>query len=301
MIFAANLKCNHTRASFQGYVSELDGFLKKENANGANPKNSRASGGAADIQNSATQGTNSQNSRASDGGVANAKNSQVNSKISSPSYKNSQENAQNLGTKDENSQADEILVFPPSTAFLQGDFAFTQGAQNFYPAAKGAFTGEIGSEHLAEFDIKCVLLGHSERRVLESDDLVQKKFDFAKANGYKIVLCVGENLDTKNGGKTKDFLSKRLMKLDLSYDKLIIAYEPIYSIGTGVSADPRDIAEILSFLASKSGAKCLYGGSVNESNIREILNLGHCSGVLIGSAALEAKKFINLINLIKKG
>ena len=231
MIFAANLKCNHTRNSFKAYASELDGFLTKE-------------------------------------------------KIK-----------------------DEILVFPPSTAFLQGEFAFTQGAQNFYPAANGAFTGEIGSEHLAEFGIECVLLGHSERRVLlgESDDLVQKKFDFAKANAYKIVLCVGENLDTKNGGKTKDFLSKQLAKLDLSYDKLIIAYEPIYSIGTGVSADPRDIAEILSFLASKSGAKCLYGGSVNESNIREILNLGHCSGVLIGSAALEAKKFINLINLIKKG
>ncbi len=243
MIFAANLKCNHTRASFQGYASEIDEFLKKENAN-----------------------------------------------------------AQKLGAKDENSQ-NEILVFPPSTAFLKGEFAFTQGAQNFYPAAEGAFTGEIGSEHLAEFGIECVLLGHSERRVLlnESDDLVQKKFDFAKANAYKIVLCVGENLDTKNAGKTKEFLSKQLVKLDLSYDKLIIAYEPIYSIGTGVSANLHDIAEILGFLSEKSGAKCLYGGSVNESNVREILNLGHCSGVLIGSAALEAKKFINLINLIKKG
>ncbi len=228
MIYAANLKCNHTRNSFQSYASELNDFIKKENVK------------------------------------------------------------------------DEILIFPPSTAFLQGEFAFTQGTQNFYPCTNGAFTGEIGKEQLDEFGIKCVLLGHSERRVLldESDELVQKKFDFAKANAYKIVLCIGENLEIKKANKTKDFLEKQLASLDLSYERLIIAYEPIYSIGTGVSANLADIAEILAFLSEKTPAKLLYGGSVNEKNIKEILALKHLSGVLIGSAALKASGFINLI---KKG
>ena len=225
MIYAANLKCNHTRASFANYADELNAFLRTHKTD------------------------------------------------------------------------DEIIVFPPSVAFAAGELNFTQGTQNFYPCINGAFTGEIGKEQLDEFGIKCVLLGHSERRVLlnESDDLIQKKFDFAKANAYKIVLCVGENLDTKKANKTKDFLEKQLAKLDLGYERLIIAYEPIYSIGTGVSANLADIADILAFLASKTPAKCLYGGSVNESNIKEILALPHCGGVLIGSAALKAQNFIKLI------
>lgn len=224
MIFAANLKCNHTRSSFTLWAEFVDKFIEKSKIN------------------------------------------------------------------------DDIIAFAPSIAFLQGDFKFTQGAQNFYPCINGAFTGEIGKEHLDEFGIKCVLIGHSERRNLgESEAFLKAKFDFAKKCDYRVIFCVGENLETKNSKKTKEFIAKQLESVDLGYKKLIIAYEPIYSIGTGVSANLADIKEILGFLRAKSGAKLLYGGSVNEKNIKEILALNECDGVLIGSAALKAENFTKLI------
>ncbi|EEP6780609.1 triose-phosphate isomerase [Campylobacter coli] len=221
MIFAANLKCNHTRASFKIYAKILN---------------------------------------------------------------------KTMGVK-----CDDIIVFPPSIAFLENENNFIQGAQNFYPCVNGAFTGELGKEHLDEFGIKCVLIGHSERRALGDEEFIKAKFDFAKEHGYKIVFCIGENLDTKNSGKTLEFLKKQLEIIDLNYEKLIIAYEPIYSIGTGVSAQSTDIAKVLEFLASLTKAPLLYGGSVNENNIKEILSVNHCGGVLIGSAALKVENFIKLI------
>ncbi|EAI4210969.1 triose-phosphate isomerase [Campylobacter coli] len=221
MIFAANLKCNHTRASFKIYAEILN---------------------------------------------------------------------KTIGVK-----CDDIIVFPPSVAFLEKENNFIQGAQNFYPCVNGAFTGELGKEHLDEFGIKCVLIGHSERRALGDEEFIKAKFDFAKEHGYKIVFCIGENLDTKNSGKTLEFLKKQLEVIDLDYKNLIIAYEPIYSIGSGVSAKKEDIAKVLEFLSSLTQTPLLYGGSVNEDNIKDILNIKHCSGVLIGSAALKAENFIKLI------
>ncbi|MBS4275495.1 triose-phosphate isomerase [Campylobacter vulpis] len=221
MIFAANLKCNHTRASFELYLKALN---------------------------------------------------------------------ETLGTHNNN-----IFVFPPSVAFSQKESFFTQGTQNFYPCINGAFTGELGKEHLDEFGIKCVLIGHSERRIYENEALIKAKFDFAKKQGWQIFLCIGEDLKTKQESKTKDFLKKQLENLDLAYEKLIIAYEPIYSIGTGVSAKNEDIGEILDFLHTLTKAPLLYGGSVNENNIKEILKINHCGGVLVGSAALKVENFITLI------
>lgn len=221
MIFAANLKCNHTRASFRIY---------------------------ADILN------------------------------------------KTMGAK-----CDDIIVFPPSIAFLENELNFLQGAQNFYPCLNGAYTGEIGKEHLDEFDIRCVLIGHSERRALGDEAFIRAKFDFAKEYGYKIVFCIGEDLQTKKANKSFEVLKKQLQIIDLNYEKLIIAYEPIYSIGTGVSADVKDISSILSALRSLSKAFLLYGGSVNENNIKEILSIEQCDGVLVGSAALKVENFIKLI------
>lgn len=221
MIFAANLKCNHTRSSFKLYANTLNEAIKSTN--------------------------------------------------------------------------DEIIVFPSSIAFLEDELNFTQGAQNFYPCINGAFTGEIGKMHLDEFGIKCVLIGHSERRVLGDENLIKAKFDFAKEQNYKIIFCIGEDLETKNQNKTLEFLEKQLKIIDLNYENLIIAYEPIYSIGSGVSATKEDISKVLEFIFSLSKAPLLYGGSVNENNIKEILAINHCSGVLVGSAALKVENFIKLI------
>lgn len=190
---------------------------------------------------------------------------------------------------------DEIFIFPPSVALYQGVLHFTQGVQNFYPCINGAFTGEIGKEHLDEFGINCVLIGHSERRIFENEALIKKKFDFAMKQNYTILLCIGEDLQTKNSDKSKEFLQDQLSDLNLDYEKIIVAYEPIYSIGTGISANLSDIEEILSFLSNLTKARLLYGGSVNENNIKEITNLKHCSGVLIGSAALKVENFITMI------
>ncbi|EPU1614494.1 triose-phosphate isomerase [Campylobacter coli] len=221
MIFATNLKCNHTRSSFKLYANILNQYLKAKN--------------------------------------------------------------------------DDIIVFPPNIAFLENELNFIQGAQNFYPCINGAFTGELGKEHLDEFGIKCVLIGHSERRALGDENLIKAKFDFAKEHAYKIVFCIGEDLELKNSNQTLDFLKKQLEVIDLDYKNLIIAYEPIYSIGSGVSAKKEDIAKVLEFVSSLTQAPLLYGGSVNEDNIKDILNIKHCSGVLVGSAALKAENFIKLI------
>lgn len=220
MIFAANLKCNHTRASFSEYVNIIeDAFL-----------------------------------------------------------------------------GDDIYVFPPSPAFLMGNFSFNQGAQNFYPAKNGSFTGEIGSDMLEEFKISSVLIGHSERRNLgESDEILSKKFEFAKNKGYKIFYCIGENLQTLKDGKRDEFLKSQLEIIDLKYPNLIVAYEPVWAIGTGESASFTQIAETLGFISNFTDAPLLYGGSVNALNIAQILSIKECSGVLVGTASWDAQNFINLI------
>lgn len=220
MIYAANLKCNHTRSSFSKYVNILENSLL----------------------------------------------------------------------------SDEIIIFPPASAFLQGEFNFSQGAQNFYPVSKGSFTGEIGESMLNEFGIKTVLIGHSERRELgESEELLRAKFNFAKEKNWTIVYCIGENLQTYQDGKTKEFLSKQLENLDLEYENLIIAYEPIWAIGTGKSASIRDISEVLDFISTKTKAKLLYGGSVNLNNISSIKDIDNCDGVLVGTASWDASEFLKLM------
>lgn len=228
MIVAANLKCNHTRASFLNFTKKLDNFLSSEASN---------------------------------------------------------------------FKKNEILVFPPSTAFCDQISNFTQGAQNFFPCKNGSFTGEIGADMLNEFGIKSVLIGHSERRVIfsESDRMVLEKFKFAKKRGWRIIFCIGESDIVRMNGNYREVLSDQLSEIDLDYENLIIAYEPIWAIGTGKSAKNEQIEEVLEFLAEKIEAPLLYGGSVNLKNISQISKLPHCSGVLIGSASWEAENFINLL------
>jgi len=196
---------------------------------------------------------------------------------------------------------EEIIVFPPSCAFLNRNLRFLQGAQNFYPCQNGAFTGEIGLEQLNEFGINCVLIGHSERRQIlgESEEFLRAKFEFAKGQNFKIVYCIGESLETRESGKTLEFLGAQLKNIDLNYENLIIAYEPIWAIGTGKSASKAEISEILEFISRKTSAPLLYGGSVNLGNIAEIYGINSCGGVLVGGASLDAQNFINLIKETK--
>ena len=227
MILAANLKCNHTRASFERYAKALDEGLA--------------------------------------GGI---------------------------------SCEDEILVFPPASAFCSKVKNFTQGTQNFYPVAHGSFTGEIGSDMLAEFDIKTVLIGHSERRAIlgESAELIKEKFGFAAARGWRIVFCVGEDEAAFAQDRSEDFVAAQLEGIDLKYPSLVLAYEPVWAIGTGRSAQREQIERMLNFLRAKSSASLLYGGSVNAENIAKICAIRGCDGVLVGTASWDASSFLELIS-----
>ena len=200
---------------------------------------------------------------------------------------------------DENLSAnDDVSVFAPASAFDEKRHIFRLGAQNFYPCESGAFTGEIGKAMLDEFEIKDVLIGHSERREIlnESEEFLRAKFDFAAKNGWNVIYCIGENLSTNESGATKEFLSRQLENIDLDYKNLVIAYEPIWAIGTGKSASIEQIDEVLSFLKTKANVPLIYGGSVNAANIADIASIKSCDGVLVGTASWDANNFLGLIS-----
>ncbi len=202
---------------------------------------------------------------------------------------------------DENLSAnDDVSVFAPASAFDEKRHLFRLGAQNFYPCESGAFTGEIGKAMLDEFGINDVLIGHSERREIlnESEEFLRAKFDFAAKNGWNVIYCIGENLSTNESGATKEFLSRQLENIDLGYKNLVIAYEPIWAIGTGRSASIEQIDEVLSFLKTKANVPLLYGGSVNAANIVDIAGIKSCDGVLVGTASWDANNFLNLIRVV---
>jgi len=194
---------------------------------------------------------------------------------------------------------DEIFVFPTFCSLDSYEVSknITIGAQNAYPAKNGSFTGEIGLEQLDEFGIKTLLIGHSERREIlgETQEFVAKKFNFFKEFGFKIIYCIGESKEVRDEGKTLEYLWSEFDGIDLEYDNLIVAYEPIWAIGTGVSATKEDIDEVLSALRTKVKAPLLYGGSVKSSNINEVLSVKDCDGVLIGSASWRVESFCDII------
>ncbi|MBD3791144.1 MAG: triose-phosphate isomerase [Campylobacterales bacterium] len=194
---------------------------------------------------------------------------------------------------------DKVYVFPPATALDHYEGDFTLGVQNAYPAQKGAFTGEIGLEQLEEFSVKTILVGHSERRELlgESQEKVAEKFDFFKAEGFEIIYCIGEPLEVRQAGDeaVSAYLLAQFEGIDTAYEKLIVAYEPIWAIGTGRSATTEEIASTHQTLRKAISCPLLYGGSANPDNIKEIASIENVDGVLVGSASLDAEKFASMI------
>ncbi|CUV66330.1 Triosephosphate isomerase [Sulfurovum sp. enrichment culture clone C5] len=194
--------------------------------------------------------------------------------------------------------SDEFYIFPPISALCSSASKITIGSQNAYPVNNGAFTGEIGLEQLEEFGIKTILIGHSERRVLlgESQEFIAKKFEFFKNNDFKIIYCIGEPLEVRKEGELKviEFLAEQFNAIDINYENLIIAYEPIWAIGTGVSATNDQIALTHKAIKKICNKPLLYGGSVNSSNIKNVLATQNVDGVLVGSASLDVQNFFNL-------
>jgi triosephosphate isomerase len=194
-----------------------------------------------------------------------------------------------------------VRVYPPCTALVKREYL---GVQNGYPAEKGAFTGEIGLEQIKEFEIDKILIGHSERRHIlkESQKFIIEKFNFYKQHNFEITYCIGEPLEIRKKGikEVIDYLKAQLSGIDLNYKRLIVAYEPVWAIGTGVSASAAQIGETHSEIRKLTHMPLLYGGSVNPENIKEILSIPDVDGVLIGSAGLDVGKFIRMIETAKE-
>ncbi len=195
---------------------------------------------------------------------------------------------------------DSVYIFPPSTALDSYIGNFTIGTQNAYPVENGAYTGEIGVEQLTEFGIKTILIGHSERRehLSESQEKVAEKFSFFKEQGFEIIYCIGEPLEIRE--KSFEAVMQHLLSqfdgIDISYDKLIVAYEPIWAIGTGRSATVEEISTTHRALKKAINDKpLLYGGSAKPANIKEIIGIDGVDGVLVGSASLDASSFSEMV------
>jgi len=193
----------------------------------------------------------------------------------------------------------EVLVFPATSSLNEHDGKVTIGAQNAYATENGAFTGEIGLDHLNEFAIKTILIGHSERRHIlgETQEELVKKFNYYKELGFKIVYCVGEPLAKREAGNEEmmEYISSQYEGIDTEYENLIIAYEPVWAIGTGLTPTLEDIAAIHKDLKAKSTAPLLYGGSVKVTNAADVLAIDNVDGILVGSAALYAEHFCTMI------
>jgi len=194
---------------------------------------------------------------------------------------------------------DSVYIFPPSTALDRFEGDFTVGAQNAYPTQNGAYTGEIGVEQLEEFSIKTILVGHSERREIigESQEIVAEKFAYFKEQGFEIIYCIGEPLEVREQGDEAviEYLLAQFEGIDTSYDNLIIAYEPIWAIGTGRSATVEEIASTHEALKKTVQKPLLYGGSAKPANIKEITSIRGVDGVLVGSASLDAGSFSEMV------
>ena len=204
-----------------------------------------------------------------------------------------------------NSIQNEVYVFPTATSLDSFDTVpnFNIGIQNAYSVNSGSFTGEIGTEQIDEFGIKTILIGHSERRHIlgETQAQIAAKYEFYKNLGYKIIYCIGEPLVVKNFGlkKTLEYIYEQFIGIDTNYDNLILAYEPVWAIGTGVTATMEDILDVHTAIKEKIPKPLLYGGSVKVENVREICQIPNVDGALIGTASWKVEDFIKIIENTK--
>ena len=183
--------------------------------------------------------------------------------------------------------------------------AIAWGAQNVSEHVQGAYTGEVSAAMLAEFGCRYVIVGHSERRQLfgESDAQAAAKFAAVRAAGMTPILCVGETLEERDAGKTEAVVERQILAVveKNSFDNAVLAYEPVWAIGTGRNATPEQAQAVHAFLRKKvpSGTPILYGGSVKPQNAAAIFAMPDVDGGLIGGASLVAKDFLDIVKAAK--
>lgn len=208
----------------------------------------------------------------------------------------------------------DIVICPPFTALAPvydaiKDSNVRPGAQNMYYEDEGAYTGEISGKFLKAMGCEFVIIGHSERRKYfsESDTDVNKKIKKALSFGITPIVCVGETLEEREKGKTADVVKKEIigaLQEQTDKEKIIFAYEPIWAIGTGKTAQPEDANKIHNLIRNiiktdfgmdETVVRVLYGGSVNPSNAEALMSQPDIDGSLVGGASLDAKSFVEII------
>lgn len=207
----------------------------------------------------------------------------------------------------------DLVVFPPFVYIglveqqLTGT-AIAWGTQNLSEHASGAYTGEVAGPMLQDFHCTYVIVGHSERRTLygESDEMVARKFAAARKVNIQPILCVGETLEERDQGVTESVVERQLKAvLDLegieAFNNAVIAYEPVWAIGTGRTATPQQAQDVHAFIRAKlaernptvaAQTRILYGGSMKAANSGELMAMANIDGGLIGGASLDAKDFL---------
>ena len=216
----------------------------------------------------------------------------------------------------------EVLICPPFVDLyvmgrklhnVGGDPPFKLGAQNMHPAEEGAYTGEISAPMLKAVNCDYVILGHSERRHVfgEQDDFINEKVKAARAFDLIPILCVGEKEEQRDAGRAEEVVTTQvrngLAGVEIAAaDQLVIAYEPVWAIGTGRTATPEDAqamhAHIRSVLADlwdedlAAGIRIQYGGSVKPHNVDELMGQPDIDGALVGGASLEVESFIRIVH-----
>ncbi|MDU1833067.1 MAG: triose-phosphate isomerase [Finegoldia sp.] len=216
----------------------------------------------------------------------------------------------------------EACIISPFTSLktlneLLKDTDISTGAQNMYYEDSGAFTGEISPNMLKDLGIDYVIIGHSERRTIfkEDDELLNKKIIAALSHNLKPILCCGENLEQREN-KIQEKVVENQIRSDLKgitekelYSKLVIAYEPIWAIGTGKTASSDDAQSMCKFIRNlltemyseefAHSVRIQYGGSVKPENVAEIMSKDDIDGALVGGASLDTESFSKLINYEK--
>ncbi len=203
------------------------------------------------------------------------------------------------------------FVYLQEAARLLRDSALSLGAQDVSADAQGAFTGEVSAGMLRDVGCEYVIVGHSERRLLyrESDQLVARKFGAALAKGLVPILCVGEQLAERDAGRTQDVVARQLdVVLELcgagALEQAVVAYEPVWAIGTGRTATPEQAQDTHAFIRARiagrdariaAATRILYGGSVKAGNAAELFAMPDVDGGLIGGASLKADEFLTIL------
>jgi triosephosphate isomerase (TIM) len=209
----------------------------------------------------------------------------------------------------------DVVICPPFTALTavverRYGTAVKVAAQNMHEEGSGAFTGEVSAPMLVELDVEAVVLGHSERRALfgESDEALARKVPAALAAGLEPILCIGESEEARDAGQTEAVLERRL-QADLAaveagkLSEVVIAYEPIWAIGTGRTATPEQAQEVCAFIrdtlrergAAADAVRILYGGSVKPGNAAELMAQPDIDGALVGGASLDPADFAAIV------